>query len=359
MRAGADPVGAGIRALVDPLLFIPRLVRDHWAEKAGRYPYSARYDGRYLSQWAIAVACDAYGGVPYLMYGIEGRPELLDWSTYEGLPDGAAAWIRIEDLPEFNRRILPGLSGRIVMVTGESDYNVPSTFTEAVRTLLESGRLLRWFATNYVGNAQSGPITGLPLGLRYAKRTDVDLYGRFGWRGLTPVSMASPRVQECAWEAKLRGARPRAERPPTVVADFHLNDTSRDGRHGESRTDIWRQLQGNPLVHWLTRRTSFGGLLRAYAGHAFVISPHGRGLDCYRTWEALFAGCIPIVKTSALDPLYDGLPVAIVQDWREINAASVERWLDRFAAASYQEATQRVLSARHWEGRIKGRPLSP
>ena len=52
--------------------------------------------------------------------------------------------------------------------------------------------------------------------------------------------------------------------------------------------------------------------------YRFVLSPHGNGLDCHRTWEALILGCIPIVRTSALDPMYDGLPVLIVKNWSDI-----------------------------------------
>ncbi|MGK4301821.1 hypothetical protein, partial [Klebsiella pneumoniae] len=32
----------------------------------------------------------------------------------------------------------------------------------------------------------------------------------------------------------------------------------------------------------------------------FVLSPPGMGQDCYRTWEAIFMGSIPIVKSSTL-----------------------------------------------------------
>jgi hypothetical protein len=53
--------------------------------------------------------------------------------------------------------------------------------------------------------------------------------------------------------------------------------------------------------------------------YAFVVSPHGNGLDCHRTWEALCLGCIVIVKTSPIDSLYEDLPVLIVKDWSEIN----------------------------------------
>jgi hypothetical protein len=52
--------------------------------------------------------------------------------------------------------------------------------------------------------------------------------------------------------------------------------------------------------------------------YKYVLSPHGNGLDCHRTWEALILGCIPIMKTSALDPMFDGLPVLIVKNWSDV-----------------------------------------
>ena len=59
--------------------------------------------------------------------------------------------------------------------------------------------------------------------------------------------------------------------------------------------------------------------------YAFVISPHGIGLDCHRTWEALALGCIPVMRHSPLDPLYEGLPVALIDDWAEVTPAFMER----------------------------------
>jgi len=54
------------------------------------------------------------------------------------------------------------------------------------------------------------------------------------------------------------------------------------------------------------------------AEFAFVLSPRGNGLDCFRTWEALHMGAFPIVKSSALDPLFTDLPVIIINDWTDI-----------------------------------------
>lgn len=59
----------------------------------------------------------------------------------------------------------------------------------------------------------------------------------------------------------------------------------------------------------------------------FVISPHGNGLDCHRTWEALALGCIPIVKKSWLSvgKLYEDLPVLIVDNWSDITLELLEK----------------------------------
>jgi len=53
--------------------------------------------------------------------------------------------------------------------------------------------------------------------------------------------------------------------------------------------------------------------------YAFVLSPFGNGMDCHRTWEALLCGCIPIVRSSVFDELFEGLPVLIVDKWEDIS----------------------------------------
>ena len=67
---------------------------------------------------------------------------------------------------------------------------------------------------------------------------------------------------------------------------------------------------------------SYYGLLSRYK---FVLSPPGYGLDCHRTWEALYVGAIPIVLSSSIDSLYEGLPILVVKSWDEITESFLER----------------------------------
>lgn len=62
----------------------------------------------------------------------------------------------------------------------------------------------------------------------------------------------------------------------------------------------------------------------------FDLSPPGHGVDCYRTWESLALGMVPIVLAgTSLDAggLYDGLPVIRVRNFSEVNPQSLRRWV--------------------------------
>jgi len=63
----------------------------------------------------------------------------------------------------------------------------------------------------------------------------------------------------------------------------------------------------------------------------FVASPAGYGLDTHGTWEALLAGCIPIVPHSPLDPMFDDLPVWLVNDWNEVTEEAMQEKEDYFS----------------------------
>ena len=79
--------------------------------------------------------------------------------------------------------------------------------------------------------------------------------------------------------------------------------------------------------------------------YAFIPSPHGNGLDCHRTWEALALGCIPIVRTSPLDSLYSGLPVWIVKEWDEVTPDAMKDTLVRMQTMTFD---MQKLTLRYW-----------
>ncbi len=79
----------------------------------------------------------------------------------------------------------------------------------------------------------------------------------------------------------------------------------------------------------------FKDYVQELAQFKFTLSPRGYGIDCYRTYEALLVGTIPIVKSSQLDPLFEGLPVLIVQEWEELTEKFLIKKYKQIASKKY------------------------
>lgn len=93
-------------------------------------------------------------------------------------------------------------------------------------------------------------------------------------------------------------------------------------------------------------------LWKQKSGRAFDASPIGAGYECYRTWEGLILGQIVIVKTSFLDPLFAGLPVKIVQDWREVTPKNMKKWHQEFQPMLKEGSYVEKLKHEYWMSKI-------
>jgi hypothetical protein len=63
----------------------------------------------------------------------------------------------------------------------------------------------------------------------------------------------------------------------------------------------------------------FNQYLEEVAKSYFVVSPNGNGVDCHKTWEALYLKTIPIVTKSINIDFYKNYPIIIINDWSEFN----------------------------------------
>jgi hypothetical protein len=84
------------------------------------------------------------------------------------------------------------------------------------------------------------------------------------------------------------------------------------------RNIIIEKLKYNNIDITLESNMTFDQYAINMSYHKFVISPPGNGIDCHRTWESLYLGCIPIViKNKIYDEFYD-LPIIQVNDYSEV-----------------------------------------
>ncbi len=88
-----------------------------------------------------------------------------------------------------------------------------------------------------------------------------------------------------------------------------------------------RVLQTDSRVFMLPHRLPLFELWQTYADFAFGVSVQGKGLDCHRTWEMIYAGMIPIMRHSSIDALFEGLPVVFVESWAQVQSLDLQKEL--------------------------------
>jgi hypothetical protein len=82
--------------------------------------------------------------------------------------------------------------------------------------------------------------------------------------------------------------------------------------------------------------------------YKFCLSLPGKGMDCYRTWEALTLGVIPIVlRTKHMDSIYDDLPVVIIDRVEEVTVDFLEKQFGEIQSRADQY-DYRKLSSSYW-----------
>lgn len=66
-------------------------------------------------------------------------------------------------------------------------------------------------------------------------------------------------------------------------------------------------------------------------GSLFVPSPAGIGPDCFRTWEALYLGAVPVLlRNTIATSITDDLPIWIIDSWEELFDRSDRELYEKF-----------------------------
>lgn len=292
----------------------------------------------------LALLCNHNGGFDFVRRQRgSGRAAIrFGAGAYSNIHDGDLVWVRLIALPQFVEEALPHIHAKFALVTGDEDWAMPSEF-EHSNKIIANPNVVCWFTQNIDGTDTSGKLFPIPIGLDFHTVSNRRRWGH--WQ-------ATPRQQEAELES-LRSAMPaNCDRLVRAHADFHFNK-SKAHRPGDSRDAVQSILSTNPNVGFQLNKVSRLDLWREKTRYAFVVSPHGHGLDCHRTWESLALGNIPIVKRSSLDALYDGLPVVIVSDWEEITADNLRRWHATHCAAFLEPEVQERLTNRYWITRMR------
>ena len=161
---------------------------------------------------------------------------------------------------------------------------------------------------------------------------------------------------------------------------MQMSDTHPERRRVRHVFKAWRAEGEVQLTPESNQKLTAAQFLEAMGRHRFVLSPRGNGVDAHRTWEAclrvhvaccmlrvrvwarhghgspctlqtLLAGSIPIVRHTALHPLYARLPVLVVADWSDVTPALLRAFWANYTLRREAYDYERLF-ADHWFARI-------
>lgn len=217
----------------------------------------------------------------------------------EAILEGEKVFVKVDYLKDFIEKIHPNIQSPYVLVTHNGDTAVPGEFAH----LLDDPKVLAWFGQN----ADDPRIRQIPIGI--ANR----VFDHGNIERLTAIR-----------ELKL-------PKEHLLYMNFRVETCP---QHRKKALDAFIdkpfcvfEPPGDTTTYLINLKKS-----------KFVISPRGNGYDCHRTWEALALGCYPICITSPLDPLFEDLPVVIVNDWSEVTEAFLNQKYEEFQSKSFNWA---------------------
>jgi hypothetical protein len=194
---------------------------------------------------------------------------------------GHTVFVKTDYLKRFFEEMHPRIPNRYILITHNADDPVPDCY----RSYLDDPKIIAWFGENV--EEKHPKLIPIPMGC-----------ANFNWPN------GNQKYLKNVQEKKL---------PKQHL--LHLGLTIQTNY--KERWPIFKQLCNAPYCYRTVKKV-YEGYLTDVASSAFEIAPRGIAWDTYRLWESLYVGTIPIVRTSPLDGLYSGLPVLIIQDWKEV-----------------------------------------
>jgi hypothetical protein len=284
-----------------------------------------------VSSRGIMKSCDIYSSLP--MSSIR---EVIGYD-FSLLRDGQTVYICSSALPNFISSVFPNIQKRFILVTGDCDESCPNELFRSQQEFIrfiESDKIIHWYSQNCIG--MHSKLTQIPIGMDYHTMSLRD----HEWGPKT-----DPLEQEHLLLTIRQSAKPLAQRIVKAYANFHFLMNT---KYAYDRKDAINKIPQISVFYEPTKVKRLDTWKRQ-SEYAFVISPHGNGLDCHRTWEAIALGTIPILKTSALDMMFEGLPVWIVQDWNQVTESGMLEKIKEFQ----KDTTLEKLQLNYWLKKIR------
>ena len=293
------------------------------------------------------------------------------------LAPSSVIYVQTTMLLKFFNDVHPKLRSPYFLITGSADQETPASGVHWLDDVSGDGatpKLLHWFGQN--GNSAHPRFTQLPIGINYHEMGDAldqTLRGHGSLLEGEPYAAddGSLDVPDGGKRGDERRFKPRIDafrwsnvgdydRRKWLLANFALD--SNPAKRGPALVYACGNetvgIRAKPWAECMVKSrgvsqyvSSMPAIYHHNARFRFHMSPEGNGLDCHRTWEAVYLGVVPVVKSGPLDPLLADMPAWIVEEWEEVNERSMERKWAELDERWRGRAVER-LHFSYWKGKV-------
>ncbi len=235
----------------------------------------------------------------------------------DAIKEGDAIFVKVDFVPFFFKEVHPYITNRYILISHNGDMAAPG----ASFKYLDDDKLIAWFGQNC--DRVHPKFVPIPIGV-------ANQYWPWGSVKNFDHVVQNRENKERPWLAYLNVLKTHPERK--VVEKFFADKP------------------------WCIKaaRKPHKEYLEELIYARFVICPRGNGIDCHRTWEVLLMGAIPVLKHSILDPMYEGMPVVLVNDWSEVTEAFLEKKYEEIQTQAFKE--ERIFAG-YWLNLIKEKQI--
>ena len=197
------------------------------------------------------------------------------------------------------------LNKKIIIILHCSDTGFPNEFSKKdkkdyIKLIENNKNIYKLYCVNFDLKQDHFKIKPIPLGIDYHSLSN----------------KLSPLEQEQKLISIYKNSVSFEKRLDLCYSFFQFNMFN---RHNRDRYRAKKALDNVNFNVYQNKKIPREETWKNMVNYKWIISPHGNGLDCHRTYEAIALGCIPVVKTSTLDILYKDMPIIILNDWDEIS----------------------------------------
>ena len=197
------------------------------------------------------------------------------------------------------------INKKIIIILQCSDTGFPNEFSikdkkNYLKIIENNNNIYKVYCVNYDLITYHEKIKPIPLGIDYHTLSNK----------LTPIEQENKLI------SIYKNSVPFEKRLDQCYSFFQFQMFNRHNRDRYKAKNVLDNVNFNVYQDKkIPREETWKNMIK----YKWIISPHGNGLDCHRTYEAIALGCIPVVKSSTLDIMSKDMPIIILNDWNEIS----------------------------------------